>query len=97
VTIQSEFRFEEPPGKRNRTAGMTKHERAANKMRNRPGAWAVIGAYSTVNSSSSMAYAIRKGNLSAYAPAGSFESVSRNVDGEHLVYARYVGQGGEDA
>jgi hypothetical protein len=34
---------------------------------------------------------INQGKLRPYRPAGSYESVSRRVDGAFLIYARYLG------
>lgn len=43
-------------------------------------------------SAGGMAYGIRQAKLQAYAPAGTFEARARTVDGEHRVYARFVGE-----
>jgi hypothetical protein len=41
------------------------------------------------------ASSINNGRPVAFRPARSFEAVVRNVDGELVVYARYVGDGAE--
>lgn len=97
MTLHTRLRFEEPPPKSNRPGKQTKHERIASKLIARPGEWACIGTYSTAPSSNSIAHMIRHGKATAYQPAESFEAVSRLVNGEHRVYARYVGPGGEHA
>lgn len=88
MTLLNRIRFEEPPAKSHRATGKTKHEKIADKLTKRPGEWALIGHYSTPGSANSIAYMIRHARCDAYAPAGSFESVSRRVDGEYCVYAR---------
>jgi hypothetical protein len=84
----SELRFEEPPAPRH--GGRYSQVEAAQKLRERPGEWAVATVCTTSDSSSSMARAIRVGTRRAWQPAGDFEAVARKVDGEYRVYARYV-------
>lgn len=69
----------------------TKHTAIAAELKARPGEWARIETSTSPNAASSMANHISGARLKAYAPAGSFEAVSRTVDGEYRVYARYVG------
>jgi hypothetical protein len=67
-------------------------------LRQTPGAWARIGTYRTPASAASMASMIRHGRRPAFGPEGTFEAAARTVDGQHRVYARYVGDtpaGGE--
>ncbi|MEU3522307.1 hypothetical protein AB0E62_00260 [Streptomyces sp. NPDC038707] len=89
------LKWEEPPTRRShggRPYGTGKHAEIAARLRRRPGRWAVVGAFKSTSVSASMARSIRAGvNMSAYTPAGTFEAVARTVDGEHRVYARYVG------
>jgi hypothetical protein len=47
---------------------------------------------STITRAASSAQAIRSAKLAAYGPAGAFQAVARTVQGEHRVYARYVGE-----
>lgn len=90
----SEFRFEEPPADGRAGRGYD-HGAAAAAMRERPGAWALIRTTQTSQAARSAANLIRNGRLAAYLPAGSFEAMSRTVNGEFRIYARYVGAGGE--
>jgi hypothetical protein len=85
----SEIVFEEPP--RLEAYRWSSNLDAAAQLRERPGEWARIGAYSTGTSARSMAQSIKTGQRRAWAPAGAYEAISRTVDGEHRVYARYVG------
>lgn len=62
----------------------------ANQLRARPGEWAHIGTRASAGSARQGAYQVR-GRNEAFAPAGAFEAASRTVDGEHRIYARYVG------
>lgn len=63
------------------------------ELKAKPGEWAVIDAGDrSDNGKYSLAGNIKKGLQLAFQPAGSFEAVSRKVDGEIRVYARYVGQ-----
>jgi len=96
MTLLTRIQFEEPPARTNRPLKKTKHEIIADKLRKRTGEWARIGSYVAPSSSNSIAHQIRKGRISAYAPTGSFEAVSRTVEGKHIVWARYIG-GGESA
>lgn len=95
MTLLNRIRFEEPPAKANGPVGKTKHERVADKLKKRVGDYALIGHYSTPGSANSIAHMIRRARCDAYAPAGSFEAVSRRVDGEYCVYARYIGSDGD--
>jgi hypothetical protein len=84
--------FEEPPGAY--AHARVEHTVVSRAARLRPGEWARVGAYPTPASASSIAYRINRGTLRAWSPAGAFEAVSRTVDGEHRVYARYLGEPG---
>lgn len=82
--------WEEPPAAR-RGSGQVSHADVARKLKARPGEWAVVSTYSNSRTSGSIASAIRSGQSTAYLPVGDFEAVSRTVEGEHRVYARYTG------
>lgn len=69
----------------------SRHAEIAAALKQRPGEWAVVRRTDTANKSGAAAQAIRSGRLRAYAPTGAYEAVARTVDGEHRVYARYVG------
>lgn len=86
----SELKFEPPPKRVRVTWG--RHADVASKLRAKPGEWAPIGTYNSSQTAASIARQIKRAVLSAYMPAGSFEAVSRTVDGESRVYARYVGE-----
>lgn len=90
----SEIRFDgPPPAPKTGTSVGTRHAKTADVLRDRAGEWAVIDVSDRASVTHSMASAIRTARLRPYAPAGSFEAVSRKVDGEYRVYARYVGTG----
>jgi len=98
VSPVSEVTFSGPPPAANRKLGEGKHFRAAAELRAEPGYWAVIGTYSTNPSARTAASNIRcayagesRVSPSAWEPAGAYEAEARTVDGEHRVYARYVG------
>jgi hypothetical protein len=71
-------------------AGWRVHRAHAARLREHPGQWAAIGTYATRASATSFASMARRG-YGAYVPRRAFEAEVRTVDGEHLVYARYVG------
>ncbi len=81
-----------PPSRAGRPKA--KQETLGDKLRKRPGKWAVIE-----NVSASMASIINSGRSGQFQPAGDFEARlrnSRNVEGYKSlrgdVYVRYVGQ-----
>ena len=76
------------PGRGARPKGW--HGEVARQLRARPGEWAVIDVYGSQASAAGVAYQIRMGGYSAYQPRGAWEAVSRLVDGENRVYARYL-------
>lgn len=82
--------WEEPPPA-NRGGG-TNHRVVASQLRTNPEVWGRIGTYKTSASAGSMARTIRTAALTAYEPEESFEAVSRRIDGQYYVYARYVGE-----
>lgn len=67
------------------------HKVIAAALKANPGVFANIGTYSSAQAASSMAHYIRRAKGAAYAPPGAFEAVARTVDGQHRVYACYVG------
>lgn len=84
----SVFRFEEPPAPFQRPRG--DQATAAKALMERPGEWGIVAICCNSGSSASMARAVRKGVSKTWQPAGDFEALSRKVDGEYRVYARYV-------
>jgi len=85
------IRFEPLPVSGGSQVRGVSHEVIAEQLRERPREWAHVLTYPTRESASTVAYSIRNGHRSAWAPAGAFEAKSRTVNGEYRVYARYVG------
>lgn len=91
------IRWEDPPP-RNRVAGPGRSKGFAQRnwevigeaLTRRPGEWAVIVTVPTASTAGTIALAIRRGRYTRMGP-GPFEAVGRLVDGEHRVYARFVG------
>lgn len=86
--------WEEPPPIEGVTPfpkGQGKHFGIAKELMARPKEWAMIGTYGSRPSAAAMAHLIRKGGVAAY-PAGQFEAISRTVNREYRLYARYVGE-----
>jgi hypothetical protein len=90
----TKLEFEElpPPG---RAGGQADHASMARELRTRPGEWAMVRTYKSAGTVTSMAYLIRRGEQPSYQPPGAFEAALRTVQGEHRLYARYVGEPGE--
>lgn len=86
---RSELRWgEPPPGRR----GLIDWPAVAVSLRAEPGRWAIIQVCRSPAAASNLARRVRDGSYSAFRPVGAFEAVSRTVDGEIRVYARYVGE-----
>ena len=68
----------------------SKWDPIAAQLKARPGEWACIGR----NIQTSMVTAIRRGGIKCFAPAGSFEVVTRNHTERWRadIYVRYVGE-----
>lgn len=66
---------------------------AAEELRARPGEWGVIAECSKKENSALPTH-IRTGALAPFAPSGDFDACSRIVDGQRVIYARYLGDGG---
>jgi hypothetical protein len=64
----------------------------AAELRENPGQWGRVAAYTTRRVSTHMAYLVRSARIKAYAPAGAFEAEGRTESGEHRLYVRYVGE-----
>jgi len=79
--------WENPPGR------VTKHGWAgiAEKLRANPGVWAKVPTVSGGQAGTYCAH-VKNARLRAFAPAGSFEAVTRNK----TMYVRYVGESGSD-
>ena len=89
----SVIRWEDPPpdarGLPKEPKRAVGHELIAVQLRRRPGVWALIHE---VRRSPALPTEINQGKHRPYQPPGSFESVSRQLDGVFRIYARYVGQ-----
>jgi hypothetical protein len=75
------------PGPSDRGRASTAWRAVADALRLAPGRWAMIRDAPNITTAANQAFSIRKGQLKAFRPAGSFESVSRGTE----VYARFVG------
>ncbi|MGW2692413.1 hypothetical protein ACWC3Y_11185 [Streptomyces sp. NPDC001296] len=75
---------------------LVNHAAAAARLRARPGTWLVVGEYRSSLTADHMAYLVRtawtkRGTRSPYAPAGSFEAVTRLTEAGACLVARYIG------
>lgn len=83
-----ELVFEGPPPPR---ASRPELREVAQALRARPGEWARVGQFVQADM---LAANIKRGKPVVFAPKGSFEAVSRRINGEFFLYARYVGEAG---
>lgn len=81
------LRFEELP---DRTGYASKWRTISGELRARPGEWAVVAVVGDAGKSGTTAAAVKRG-VYAGMPKGEFEATARTVNGEHRVYARYIG------
>ena len=81
----AELTWEEPPEERGRLAYT---DETVEALRANPGKWARLGPIG----SASVASNIKRGRPVAYQPAGSFDAVSRKINGELILFARYLGE-----
>lgn len=88
----NEFRWETPPAK-GQLRRRTKYAPIAQQLRRSPGRWALIRTCHNMATARCLASALRRGQMPAFRPLGSFEALHRMVDGEPRVYARFVGGG----
>jgi len=63
-------------------------------LRLRPNEWAIVEKPATAYQAGQLAANIRRGKVGGVRPDEDFDAMSRKVDGEYRVYARYVGGGG---
>ena len=83
-------RWETPPVSKSGRAKDGRYAYIADALRANPGEWAVVAEQVTPT----LAYHIKKGMVSGFAPAGSFEATSRRTSNKTkrvTVYARFVG------
>lgn len=89
------IKFEDPPPPRRR-GKKSPFAEIAQELKASPGQWAVIAKYDKVDRPRAMVVAINSGRYSIWEPAGHFEAVSRLVEGEYCLYARYLGEEDDD-
>lgn len=89
------LRFEAPPLANRAPRGRAVEKEVPAQLRAHPGEWAIIHTAQTRVGAYAMAHQIRTGILASYRPKGHFEALGRTVDGEFRVYARFVGNGGD--
>ena len=82
------IRWEDPPANE---SGWGSHKWAdvLEPLREHPKRWAVLLIVPTSRKAANLVSAFRNGHRRS--PPGRWEFVSRTVDGEHRVYARYLG------
>lgn len=84
-----EITWETPP---NTSIGRpARYVHILNTLRNRPNEWARLEVPG-LKTQSSLATSINQGRIKGSEPAGSFEAVTRTVDGETRLYVRSVQQ-----
>lgn len=92
--MTQEIRFDGPA-----PAIPRKAERAefAEKLKETPDQWALLGKVGTMGSGTSLAWMIRNAHKSMgeFSPAGSFEAEARTLLSEHRIYVKYVGEKAE--
>jgi len=82
--------WEDPPRRQSGGHGGRDAPAVAADLKANRGQWAIFRTYSTRQSAGSDASQLKSGRYH-WAPKGSVEAVSRTVDGEFRVYARWVG------
>lgn len=88
------IRWEDPPTAKpiGRHGVTLANELIASQLRRHPGEWALIAENP---GNSSLAGHIKSAAIAAFRPAGSYEAVTRTVEGVVRIYARHVGEAGE--
>lgn len=83
-----EFKSPPPDG---RGGSLADWSEVARQLKERPGEWAIVAQ----GVSATLAQAIKRADRAAFAPAGTFEAVSRvsSTGRKRDIYARYVGEG----
>lgn len=81
-----------PPQRRGDPSPSNQYKAAADTLRTRPGEWGLVRDDVPTGTASGLVQRIKHG-WTCFAPAASFEAVSRpgSRDGRSRVYARYVG------
>lgn len=84
--------WEEPPAAdSHKPDSSSKYQAEADEMRQNPKRWAVLATVKDRSQAYRLKSSVEKAKYPAFAPAGSFEAVSR-TNGAVKVYARYVGE-----
>lgn len=86
-----DIKWEAPP-----TRGGGEDHGLAQELRKQPGEWARTHEFDKPNRAGAVSQQIRAGQRAGFKPGGSFESVSRTVDGKGVVYTRFVGDASQD-
>lgn len=94
---KAKMTWEEPPQKNTRGsyASSLQGSDIALQLKKKPGEWAMIAKKATAQQAAMLANYIRQARSSAWAPLGAYEAVSRKVDKEYRVYARFIGDNPE--
>lgn len=85
----TEITWEEPPPPKQRD-----FRGVPDALRAKPGQWARIAEYGNPGQAGMLVARIRRGEVSYWQPAGTFEAVARRVGDKHGVWVRYVGEAG---
>lgn len=98
AVVPQVLRWENPPQPRGgggvnggRSNG-SKYDAVAEQLRTEPGKWGVIFEGRDRTGAQVITTLIRQAKVHCFAPRGSFEAVTRAFYGDHVVYARYLGE-----
>lgn len=85
--------WEEPPDDGMLRRRLTDAHPLVVALKSNPNRWARLGEHERQAAASTMKSRINEGCFGWSKPAGSFEAVIRRIDGQYVVYARYVAKG----
>lgn len=68
------------------------HPGVAEQARQAPGTWVKVSVYTSTDSASGVATAIRRAGIKAYAPAGAYQAANTRADDGCPVWVRFVGR-----
>lgn len=90
-------RFEGPPPSPvgGRWNAVCDYKTIASELRASPGEWGIVAEFDRRPPATAPSHRIRHGLNAAFRPSGTYKAVSREVADKHIVYAMYVGKGGE--
>lgn len=88
-----ELEWGDPPRHEGRT--YHRHQQIAKSLRDRKGEWAHV-TYNSARAATHAASKANRGGILAYTPAGDFEAVYRQIDGEYRMYIRFLGDGPDE-